>query len=389
MIAERYPPYFEAWNGSPIPPSSIPGELASLVPTLKALGASYEIGAPGRLRPRPSCAPDGSPIPASLRRPPPRLRIAWVGDMRYAVDRDMESSWTSVELRKPGMWVQLDLGQPSTWAWSVSGTGTRTMALRDGHSCRDERGRTRVARSRRAVAVELLYWSGPRVYPWEWGYRWEARFPPVDGPLRPDHPVRGGRALSVDHRRGLRLRGPGARGRGGRRRAGCPPAHPRSGARPRVRGPLDERRISESSQGRDRDGHTLHRGRAGLLRAVEQPGDPVGRAEPDSSWRTAMRTSSSADDGTRASIVWSARTSDAWVLFHAEGPRGGGRARATIRDGGGSGWGRAHRPEGQESLSRRRLAQTAYRDGTHGESPSSSPGRPWWPTRPITTPGAC
>src|SRR4030095_8652989 len=24
------------------------------------------------------------------------------------------------------------------------------------------------------------YWSGPRVYPWEWGYRWEARFPPVE-----------------------------------------------------------------------------------------------------------------------------------------------------------------------------------------------------------------
>src|SRR5262249_45054777 len=25
-----------------------------------------------------------------------------------------------------------------------------------------------------------FYGSGPRVYPWEWGYRWEARFAPID-----------------------------------------------------------------------------------------------------------------------------------------------------------------------------------------------------------------
>ena len=36
---------------------------------------------------------------------------------------------------------------------------------------------TKPSRGRRC---ELLYWSGPRLYPWEWGYRWETRFPPVD-----------------------------------------------------------------------------------------------------------------------------------------------------------------------------------------------------------------
>jgi hypothetical protein len=40
----------------------------------------------------------------------------------------------------------------------------------------DGRGwREAVARS----PMEHLYWSGPRLYAWEWGYRWEARFPPV------------------------------------------------------------------------------------------------------------------------------------------------------------------------------------------------------------------
>ena len=28
-------------------------------------------------------------------------------------------------------------------------------------------------------AVDYFYSSGPRVYPWEWGYRWEATFAPV------------------------------------------------------------------------------------------------------------------------------------------------------------------------------------------------------------------
>ncbi len=37
-----------------------------------------------------------------------------------------------------------------------------------------------MARSRPAVADGVSLLERPRLYPWEWGYRWETRFPPVD-----------------------------------------------------------------------------------------------------------------------------------------------------------------------------------------------------------------
>ena len=254
MTAERYPPNFEALEtGARRPPSCIREELDSLAPTLKALGASYESEPLGDYDLDPPRARDGSPVPPGLRRPsfaPPRRMES--DDMQHVVDRDMESLWTSVEPRKPGMWVELDLGQPVHGGHGPSlEPGRGPWQLRDGHPGRDERGRTRVARGRPAVADGLLYWSGPRVYPWEWGYRWETRFPPVDARFvritqyeqDPRFPWVIAEAYVYEDL--------GTRGPGGRRRAGRPPAHPGSGARPRVRRPLDERPDSGVLTGRE------------------------------------------------------------------------------------------------------------------------------------------
>ena len=181
MLAERYPPYFEAMEREPDPTFLYPRGTRDLVPTLKALGASYEIEPLGDYD-----------LVRHVRPTDRRYRQVSVDhlhvsashgsdDMQYAVDRDMESSWTSVELRKPGMWVQLDLGQPvhvgMVRLWNRGeGHGTYAMDIRVETSVDGRAWHEAVPRS----PMELLYWSGPRLYPWEWGYRWETRFPPVD-----------------------------------------------------------------------------------------------------------------------------------------------------------------------------------------------------------------
>src|SRR5262249_14239864 len=101
--------------------------------------------------------------------------------IRHVLDRDMDSAWTSVELRKPGMWVQFDLEQPvhvgMVRLWDRGEDhGSYALDIRVETSMDGRVWHDAVTRS----PMEHLYSSGPRVYPWEWGYRWEARFPSVE-----------------------------------------------------------------------------------------------------------------------------------------------------------------------------------------------------------------
>ena len=97
--------------------------------------------------------------------------------LRHALDRD-ETSWTSVELKRPGMWVQFDLGRRVNVGlvrlWNKGEHhGSYAMDVRVQTSVDGRVWKEVVPRSQ----MEYLYGSGPRVYPWEWGYRWEVRFP--------------------------------------------------------------------------------------------------------------------------------------------------------------------------------------------------------------------
>jgi hypothetical protein len=79
------------------------------------------------------------------------------------------------------MWVELDLGQPvhvgMVRLWNKGQHhGNYAMDVRVETSAD---GRTWREVVRRA-SMAYLYWSGPRLYPWEWGFRWEARFAPVE-----------------------------------------------------------------------------------------------------------------------------------------------------------------------------------------------------------------
>jgi F5/8 type C domain len=181
MLSERYPPYFDALERDPEPAFLYPRGTRGLAPTLKALGASYETEPLGDY----DLVRHVRPMDRRYRQVPvANLRASAshaTDDMRYALDRDMDSSWTSGELRKPGMWVQFDLGRlvdvGMVRLWNRGEDhGSYAMDIRVETSVDGRAWHEAVTRS----PMELLYWSGPRVYPWEWGYRWEARFPPVE-----------------------------------------------------------------------------------------------------------------------------------------------------------------------------------------------------------------
>ena len=180
VTAERYDPNFRALERDPEPAFLYPRRDHRLVPTLKALGASYETEPLGvydlvrdvrtmdrRYRQIPVQHLDGSASHGAHA-------------LRHALDRD-ETSWTSVEPKRPGMWVQFDLGRRVNVGlvrlWNKGEHhGSYAMDVRVQTSVDGRVWKEVVPRSR----MEYLYGSGPRVYPWEWGYRWEVRFPPVE-----------------------------------------------------------------------------------------------------------------------------------------------------------------------------------------------------------------
>jgi hypothetical protein len=181
MTGERYSPNLVALERDPEPAFLYPRGADSLTRTLEVLGASYETEPVDTLDLiRPVRGPDRRyrQVPAAA------LRAAAsheTGAMQHVVDRDMDSFWMSNEHKRPGMWVELDLGRPLTVGmvrlWNRGEHhGNYAMDLRVETSVDGKVWHEAVKRS----ATDYFYWSGPRVYAWEWGYRWEARLPPVE-----------------------------------------------------------------------------------------------------------------------------------------------------------------------------------------------------------------
>jgi hypothetical protein len=181
MTAERYPPNLDALERDPEPAFLYPRGADSLPRTLEVLGASYEtVPVDSQDLIRPVRGPDRRyrQVPAVALR---ATASHAAGAMQQALDRDMDSFWMSDEHKRPGMWVELDLGRPLTVGmvrlWNRGEHhGNYAMDLRVETSVDGTVWREAVKRS----ATDYFYWSGPRVYAWEWGYRWEARFPPVE-----------------------------------------------------------------------------------------------------------------------------------------------------------------------------------------------------------------
>jgi hypothetical protein len=179
-MGERYASYFDALEREPEPAFLYPEGSDSLTPTLTVLAASAEreqIGGYALIRRVRGRNHRYRQIPAtgfraSASHDAPAMGHVW--------DRDMDTFWTSGQLRKPGMWVEFDLGQPFT----VGMVRLWNPGQHHGYYAMDVRVETSVdgRRWHHAVARSLMhyfYWSGPRVYPWEWGYRWETVFAPI------------------------------------------------------------------------------------------------------------------------------------------------------------------------------------------------------------------
>ena len=139
------------------------------------------------------------------------------------------------------MWVQFDLGRPYNVGmvrlWN-KGQHQRSYAMdlridtsMDGRAWHEALPQSKPG---------LFYWSGPRVYPWEWGYRWEARFAPAEARF-----VRITQYEDEPHFHWMIAEaylyedlGPRALARAGEER---PPAHSRVRAEACLRRPVDER----------------------------------------------------------------------------------------------------------------------------------------------------
>jgi len=184
MTGERYAPYFAALEKDPQPAFLYPERADPLTPTLKVIGGTAE-------RERVGDFDLVRRVRATGHRyrqiPPASFHVSGSQesqDMDRVRDRDMDTAWTSDHARKDGVWVTFDLGHPRRVGrirlWNPGQYhGYYSMDFQmetsvDGHLWHEA-----IPRS----PVHYFYWSGPRVYPWEWGYRWEASFGPVDARL--------------------------------------------------------------------------------------------------------------------------------------------------------------------------------------------------------------
>jgi hypothetical protein len=96
------------------------------------------------------------------------------------LDGSMASEWSSGEPKTDGMWVQFDLGATRDVGlvrlWNRGENhGNYALDVSLDVSADGREWRSVLPR----LQGEYYYWSGPRLYFWEWGYRMELRFGPV------------------------------------------------------------------------------------------------------------------------------------------------------------------------------------------------------------------
>jgi hypothetical protein len=102
-------------------------------------------------------------------------------DMAKVLDRDFSTVWSCNKARTDKMWVNFDLGKTRNvglirlWNKGHYHINYSTMisleVSPDGINWQEILPQ---------LQSDYYYWSGPRIYFWEWGYRWEIRFGPVE-----------------------------------------------------------------------------------------------------------------------------------------------------------------------------------------------------------------
>jgi hypothetical protein len=184
MMSERYQPNLDALERDPEPAFLYSRGDDSLTRTLEVLGGSYEtehVDSYDLIRHVREADRRYRQIPA------PALRASASHETRtmaQVVDRDRDSVWTSLQPKRPGMWVEFDLGRP----FNVGMIRLWNRGEHHGNYPMDARVETSVDgkawhEAVKRSSIDYFYWSGPRVYAWEWGYRWETRFPPTEARL--------------------------------------------------------------------------------------------------------------------------------------------------------------------------------------------------------------
>jgi len=110
-----------------------------------------------------------------------RVQSSHATDQAWKIlDRNMDNDWSDIQPRTDGMWVQFDLGGARNVGmvrlWN-KGQEHGNYALKVSVKVSEDgrKWQTVVPRSQGGY----YYWSGPRLYFWEWGYRMELRFGPV------------------------------------------------------------------------------------------------------------------------------------------------------------------------------------------------------------------
>jgi 4-amino-4-deoxy-L-arabinose transferase-like glycosyltransferase len=102
------------------------------------------------------------------------------GEAANMLDGTMDREWSSGETKADGMWVQFDLGAVRDVGmvrlWN-KGENHGNYALDVSLEVSTDGRAWQTALPR--LQGEYYYWSGPRLYFWEWGYRMELRFGPV------------------------------------------------------------------------------------------------------------------------------------------------------------------------------------------------------------------
>ncbi|MBI1871702.1 MAG: discoidin domain-containing protein [Chlamydiae bacterium] len=175
---ERYTPYQKALEASDHPAWLERGNHG--FDTLKVIGGSYEredvnpfhIYYQFHEPPRAYCQidPEGIIGQASCHSE----------DIEKVLDRSLGTAWTSGSPKTPGMWIQFDLGQiyklgmlrlwnKGQYFHNIAREVSLETSL-DGVHWTEVFPRT---------LTDFFYWSGPRLYYWEFNYRLEARWGPA------------------------------------------------------------------------------------------------------------------------------------------------------------------------------------------------------------------
>lgn len=97
-----------------------------------------------------------------------------------ALDRDLQTSWSSMDGKAEGMWMTIDVGKTRNLGllrlWNKGQYHSNYPGKSSLEVSQDAENWDEIVLNQKS---KPFYWSGSRIYFWEWSYRWEIRFGPV------------------------------------------------------------------------------------------------------------------------------------------------------------------------------------------------------------------